>query len=104
MSQSTQQGTRAYEMIERLNDSEYYRILSSDRRRTTLEVLTEQTDPVELESLAREVATRENDGDAVTEEIVNQVACTLHHIHLPKMADFGVVDYHANATRIESYS
>jgi hypothetical protein len=101
MSQSTQRGPGAYAKIEQLSDSEYYQILSSDRRRTTLNVLAEETAPVELEALAASVATQENDADTVSDATIKQVASTLHHIHLPKLADFGVVDYDANATRIE---
>ncbi|MBV0926255.1 hypothetical protein KTS45_18775 [Halomicroarcula limicola] len=102
MSQSTPQGTSAYPALEQLSNSEYYEILSSDRRRTTLKVLTEQTTPVELEALAAAVATRENDTDTATEERIKQVAVTLHHLHLPKMDDFGVVEYDANTNRVES--
>jgi len=68
-----------------------------------LKILAEQTAPVELESLALAVAAQENDRDRVTEEIVKQIACSLHHIHLPKMTDYGVVDYDASAACVESY-
>ena len=102
MRQSTHRGTIADEIFDQLSDSEYYQVLSSDRRRTTVEVLAERTTPVDLEALAAAVAIRETDGDEVTEEVVTQVASTLHHIHLPKIADFGVVEYDANATRVEA--
>ncbi|WP_177227180.1 DUF7344 domain-containing protein [Halomicrobium zhouii] len=85
-----------------MSDSEYHQVLSSDRRRTTLEVLAERTTPVDLEGLAVAVATRENDADDVADAVVTQVASTLHHIHLPKLARFGVVEYDANAARIET--
>ncbi|SFR92434.1 hypothetical protein SAMN05216559_1072 [Halomicrobium zhouii] len=102
MRQSTHRGTSACERVDHLSDSEYHQVLSSDRRRTTLEVLAERTTPVDLEGLAVAVATRENDADDVADAVVTQVASTLHHIHLPKLARFGVVEYDANAARIET--
>ncbi|MDS0261065.1 hypothetical protein NDI56_16830 [Haloarcula sp. S1CR25-12] len=67
-----------------------------------LEVLAERTAPVELKVLAVAVATRENESDVFTGETLKRVASTLHHVHLPKMADFGMVDYDTNTNRIES--
>ncbi|WP_433631150.1 DUF7344 domain-containing protein [Halomicrococcus sp. NG-SE-24] len=88
--------------MNQLTDSEYFQLLSADRRRETLDVLAERTAPIELDALAAAVAAREKDVDTVTEEKVNQVSLTLHHVHLPKMADFGVVDYDSDACRVES--
>ena len=85
MSQPTEQGIIADVEIEQLTDSEYFQILSADRRRVTLEVLAGRTAPVELDALAAAVAAQETDEDAVTEEKVKQVSLTLHHIHLPKI-------------------
>ena len=92
----------AYAEIEQLTDSEYFQLLSADRRRVVLEVLAEQTAPVELDALAAAVAAQETDEDTVSEEMVKQVSLTLHHIHLPKMADFGVVEYDSSACRVKS--
>lgn len=102
MDHSTQHGTRAYTEIDQLSDSEYYHVLSSDRRRTTLDALEQLIAPVELKALAAAVATEENGVDALTDEVVNQVALTLHHVHLPKMAAFDVVEYDPDTARIES--
>jgi len=103
MRQCTQRGTSACERVDHLSDSEYHQILSSDRRRTTLEVLAERTTPIDIEALAAAVATRETDADDVPDAVVTQVASTLHHIHLPKMARFGVVEYDANAARVDGH-
>ena len=102
MNQPTNQGMRAYPELEQLTHSEYFQLLSADRRRVALEALAEQTAPVELDALAAAVAAREKDEDTVTEERVTQVASMLHHVHLPKMADFGVVEYDLDTCRIES--
>jgi hypothetical protein len=39
---------------------------------------------------------------AADEEFVERVKISLHHNHLPKMADLGVVEYDPDATRIDS--
>ncbi|WP_336001315.1 DUF7344 domain-containing protein [Halorientalis halophila] len=93
---------RRCEDIERLTDSEYHRLLSADRRRTTLEVLLERTAPIELDALAAAVAARERDGGSASEERLRRVSSTLHHVHLPKMATFGVVNYDSDANRVTS--
>lgn len=83
-----------------LSESDRYRLLASARRRATLEVVANRPTPVELDDLARAVATREDDA-ATTEEAVRRVAVALHHNHLPRMADMGVVDYDPERQRVE---
>lgn len=98
-----------------LTEADRCRLLSSARRRTALDVLVGRTAPVDLDDLAREIATRERDGDVtsgkgdvgergngVDARTVERVAVSLHHVHLPKMADLGVVDYDSAANRVES--
>jgi hypothetical protein len=94
---------RKHAGIERLTDSEYSQLMSTDRRRTTLEVLPELSNPVELETLAEAVAVRETDADSLSEDQIKQVAVTLHHVHLPKMAELDVIDYDPAASRIGLY-
>lgn len=63
-----------------------FALLRDRRRRAALHVLAARTAPVALADLAAAVAAREAaDADAVAE--------ALHHVHLPKLADAGVVDY-----------
>lgn len=76
-----------------LTQTEYHRLLSDERRRTTLAVLETEGTPIDLMELARAVATRSDDVDASESEDVEQVATALHHTHLPKMGKLGVVDY-----------
>ncbi|AGN01947.1 hypothetical protein L593_10010 [Salinarchaeum sp. Harcht-Bsk1] len=79
-----------------------HRLLAAERRRVALEVLTDWTEPVDLESLAAAVATREGDDVGADGTNVEHVAITLHHAHLPMMADFGVIRYDSEATRVEA--
>ncbi|MFC4448193.1 DUF7344 domain-containing protein [Halorussus aquaticus] len=68
------------------------RILAADRRRETLSYLFDSDgDAVAVEELAEEVA----DGDA-TERAYQ----SLHHAHLPKLDDAGIVSYERRDERV----
>lgn len=77
--------------IDELTERQHHELLSADRRKAALEVLDGGTDSVALEELAAAVAAREGEGTG--EGAVERVATTLHHVHLPKMDDAGVIDY-----------
>ena len=71
-----------------------HELLGSKRRRVALEVLDlENEAAVALEDLAVRIAEREDGIDAANADAVERVALTLHHSHLPKMADIGVLNY-----------
>lgn len=84
-----------------LTASERHSLFAAHRRRVALDILAGRTDPVELEELAAEIAARENGRDAA-EETIERVAITLHHTHLPKMAEMGVLNYDSVSRRIDS--
>ncbi|MFA9418094.1 hypothetical protein [Natrinema sp. HArc-T2] len=52
--------------------------------------------------LASGIAARERDLDSTDDEDVTHVAVTLNHIHLPMLNQFGIIEYDAERTRIES--
>lgn len=83
-----------------LTQTEYYRLLSDERRRTALAVLETEGTPIDLTELARAVATRADDIDASESEQVEQLATALHHTHLPKMDKLGIVDYDPSTRHI----
>ncbi|MBV0902795.1 hypothetical protein KTS37_13455 [Halomicroarcula salina] len=83
-----------------LSASERSRLLASERRQTALSVLSETRCPVELEELAAAVAARESDSDDAESDRVATVATALHHNHLPRMADMGVVSYDPESGRV----
>ncbi|MFC7215463.1 hypothetical protein ACFQO4_15405 [Saliphagus sp. GCM10025334] len=76
-----------------LTTSDRHRLLADDRRRLVLDILAGTTTPVDLEELAAGIATREDGVDAPDEGGADRVATTLHHHHLPKMADMHVLEY-----------
>ncbi len=88
-------------MEEPPNVDERYRLLASQRRRLVLEHLAGRTDPVDLTALASAIASRERDLE-VNDERIERVAISLHHVHLPMLSQFGLLEYDAGATRIGS--
>lgn len=80
----------------------YHRILASERRRLTIESLLEGAiESTDLETLATAVATRENGGYTPTEAAVTSVTVDLHHAQLPKLADWGALEYDPIDRRID---
>lgn len=101
MSQAFTDITAEHPSVASLPETDRRRLLAAERRRLALAVLAEQTTPVELAELAPEIAAREAGVDAIEEEAVEQVAITLHHTHLPTLAEVGVVEYDLRSQRIE---
>ena len=98
MSKSSNESERGRTVT--LTENHRHQLLSSDRRRVALEELAEQPTPVELDELAAGIAERETSGSAVDESHVERVAISLHHNHLPKMDDLGLVDYESATNRV----
>ncbi|MDG5821499.1 hypothetical protein [Natronococcus sp. A-GB7] len=75
----------------------------SDRRRVALAILDERTELLGIDELAVAVAKREAENDAEVDEgvSVERIAITLHHTHLPRMADADVIDYDPQNGRID---
>jgi len=89
-----------YTVTTDLPAGERYELLESDRRRIALRVLERRRSPVELSTVAEAVASSEEGVDARDDEAVSHVAVSLHHRHLPKMDDLGVIDYDPRSNRV----
>jgi len=87
-----------------LTENEYHELLMAEPRRMALDILTNTTTPVDLKDLSAMIAARENDVEVADEETAERVACHLHHSHLPKMADLGVIDYNPDAPALSRVS
>ena len=83
-----------------LTESDRIRLLASSRRRAILEVVEDRSMPVDLDTLARAVGVAEIGVDGLTEETVDRIAITLHHDHLPRLDDAGVLDYDAASNAV----
>lgn len=67
-----------------------YRLLADHRRRTLLQCLRNTEDPVSVSALV--VALAHRDGQASSDATV-ETEIALHHIHLPTLADTGIIEY-----------
>lgn len=101
MSQTSTDLTADHPSVAGLSETDRHRLLAAERRRLALTVLAERPPSVDLAELAAEVAAREPGIDATDAEAVEHVAITLHHTHLPTLAEKGVIDYDLRTQRIE---
>lgn len=78
-------------------------LLANEQRRLLLLVLQDSTGRISLDELARSVAARANEDTSLTDSgpSTDQVAISLHHNHLPKLDDAGIVDYDVDRREAE---
>lgn len=101
MPQTTQDAVDDGSTGSELTANERYDLLADERRRLALAALAERSTPVDLEDLAEAVAGGETGGATPSADEVERAAISLHHVHLPRAAELGVIDYDADATRVE---
>lgn len=85
--------------IEDLNAGldQVFELFSHPRRRALLYLLRDaDADPVWTTNLAVALARTEADADEDLHEVAEEIAVSLRHNHLPKLADAGVVDVDAD--------
>lgn len=100
MPESTTDSPNSRSEPPRLTESERYRLLSDERRRIVLDVLDGRSAPLHLEELASAVAEREAGGGGAT-DAQRAVVVALHHNHLPRLADVGLVGYDPTSGFVE---
>ena len=93
MIESIANDTTTYPTLASLTETERHALLSSTRRRLTLSILADRTTPIELPELAKSVADREVGLDADDGDDLERVKVSLHHVHLPKLMAYDLVDY-----------
>ncbi|ELZ23671.1 hypothetical protein C475_15408 [Halosimplex carlsbadense 2-9-1] len=71
-----------------------YAALAVADRRFVLALLTDRERPVHLSSVADALAARKHDGPgSAPESLVRSTITALYHVHVPKLADAGIVVY-----------
>lgn len=85
-----------------LTDDERFTLLAHEQRRMVLEVLTNGSTPMDLDVLSTEIAVRKGDDDGTDAESIRRVTISLHHQHLPKMAEWGIVEYDPTTKSVEA--
>lgn len=87
-----------------ITEADLHQVLSVTRRRLAIDILANRSEPISLEALARAVARQEEEVDATSQEAIERTMITLHHRHLPKMDDIGVIEYDPDERRVASES
>lgn len=84
--------------------TEVLELLSHPRRRFILHYLQYDTGPIDLDALARQMAAWEGAETPINEEkdTVQQIRASLHHAHLPALAESRLVLYDSSGGRIET--
>jgi len=92
-------GTEASE----LSRDDLFSVLRNERRREVIHYLREHDGAVDLRDLSEYIAAIENDcePEAVTYKQRKRVQTALYQMHLPKLAEQGIVSYDRRAGRIE---
>lgn len=78
-----------------------FELVRNPRRRHAISVLSERESPLPLSELAAAVARRLDDSDRDAPPATpDEVAGSLHHVHLPKMDGANVVAYDAETSEV----
>lgn len=93
MSQSMNEAADETVKLIELPESDRHDLLRVERRRLALEMLDGTLTKVDLEDLAVSIATREAAHDTPDDAAIECVLIELHHNHLPRLADAGLIDY-----------
>ena len=86
-----------------LSQDVVFDILSSPRRRYVLYYLRQTDEPVELTSLAEQVAAWENETepDQLTDQERKRVYVSLYQTHVPKLHESGIVEYDSDSGLVD---
>jgi len=87
-----------------LEQGEFYRVFADERRREVFAVLKFETGPVDLEQLAEVIYRQATELGTERDSDVEDVAIELHHIHLPKLDQTGLLEYDPVKQCVESCS
>ncbi|MFC6824586.1 DUF7344 domain-containing protein [Halopelagius fulvigenes] len=81
---------------------DYFAVLGEKHRDAVVEILADEDRSVHLLALAERVAaeTRDVSLDDLTPKEVQRVELSLHHNHLPKLDEAGIVEYASEEKRI----
>lgn len=85
----------AVETIDTMSQDVLFEVLSNQRRRFTIQYLKQREDQITVSQLADQVASWENEKSIgqLTPQERKRVRNALRQFHLPKMADYGFIEY-----------
>jgi hypothetical protein len=87
----------------KLSQDKIFHVLQTQRRRDALRYLKDNEGPVEMRTLAEQVAAWENDTtvEALASDERQRVYIALYQSHLPKLDDEGVIEYNQSRGVVE---
>lgn len=73
-------------------------------RRKTVNIVTERSEPITIDELAREIATRSDSGRSGEHNSnpVERIRVELYHGHLPKLAETDLIEYDPETNLVSS--
>ncbi|QLG63724.1 DUF7344 domain-containing protein [Halorarum salinum] len=80
------------------------RNLGHPYRQETITIVSDRSEPLTVDELAREIGTRTNavGSDAHESDSVETISIELHHSHLPKLAAGDLIEYDSDANLVSS--
>lgn len=81
-----------------LSATDIFPLLADDRRRNVLHYLSQQVGTVSLGELSEQLAVWEDDP---TYDCYERILTSLHHTHLPKLVDGGLVRYESEQETVK---
>lgn len=78
-------------------------LCTDQHRRIVLAILTEERRSLTVDDLTETIVKYNHQASMsdVSEDVLDQVRLSLHHVHLPKLAQAGVVEYDPERHRVE---
>lgn len=79
-----------------------FSLLSDERRRHVVAALADRTTEITLDELVSTITSRNLAGSEATDPAATKkrIKIALHHVHLPKLDDAGVVEYDPDARTV----
>lgn len=87
------QSTSVLNQTKQLEQSDIHDILRNDRRRRIIEILRDTGDTVTVSELSEQIASVETGETPPPRDVRKSVYVSLHQTHLPKLDDWGVINY-----------
>ena len=91
---------RGEDDLQRLEETQIHDILRNDRRRRVIRHLRETDDRVSVSDLSEHIASVEAGESPAPRDVRKSVYVSLHQTHLPKLDEWGVIDYDDRAKEL----
>lgn len=101
MTRTQNHTTSEYRGIPDLTETERHRLLTSERRQRLLPILSNQTPPMDIDTVTEKIVQRDAELETADNELHERVKTKLHHTHLPMMSDMGILEYDSEGNRID---